>query len=250
MSITWTETVFRKYYSMPGDANGSVFTTYSRVGWRYWRGPEFGWGYPETPSTSRFPDHPLNEYRWRVERLRLNFPQITDTSRVLVLGCGYGFLPETFQWSGIPQGRVCGADNSAFIQGNLASEAHPNMQGKVVNRSMTLGASNAQMRGSLRTAAPDVTGFGATAEFFDFVITESVLESFTPAERTAAFYTTLQSYLKAGLPASQVIHIVADGWDATADGGSPPLSLEEWAATRPQHSWMSYWGDMRVIPGV
>lgn len=255
MSIIWNEAMYRKWYRLPNQQG--QMTTYSRVGWRYFRGPDREWGYPVTPGWKpelgrdplQHPDHPLNEYRHRVERVRAQFP-IADDSRVLVLGCGSGFLPETFIWNGIQVGRVCGADPSSYIQANIVEEAHALMQGKVINRSMQLGATNPQMRGSLRAAAPDVANFGTTAEFFDFVITESVLESYTAAERTPAFYDTLQSYLKAGLPASNVIHIVCDGWDAASDGGSPAMTLEEWAATRPQNSWVSYNGDMPAIAGT
>lgn len=226
--------MFGKYYKLPNSDVGGQMTTYSRVGWRYYRG---NWWNDEP---ERFPDYPLNEYRWRVEKLTSQFG-IQPTERILVLGCGLGFLPETFQWWGTPQGRICGADNSAFIQGNVVAEAHPNMQGKIVNRSMTLGAANAQMRGSLRAAAPDASGTaGWTAEFFHWVITESVLESYTAAERNATFYTALESYLHSSVSRRNVIHIVAEGWDATADGGSPGMTLQQWSATRPANSWMGY----------
>lgn len=249
MALVWDEAMFRKYYIL-GAPNGQ-YTTYSRIGWRYYRGPESVWGYPEDPLTLRHPDHPMNEYRWRVERLTLQFP-IQPSSRILVLGCGSGFLPEVFIWwkmqNGIAQAtaqsQVAGIDNSTYIQQNITAEAHPLMLSptRVVGRSLLDGTGVVQMRNALRNLA-------GGSEFFDFVITESVIESYTAAERTN-FLNKCETYKTAAAPLSHVIHIACDGWDASADGGSPAMTLEEWAATRPSHSWISYLGDMRVIPGV
>lgn len=245
MAVAWDEAQFRRWYSLPNGAG--AMTTYSRVGWRYYRGPSPEWAYGSTVA-AQFPDHPLNEYRHRVGRIVAQFP-ILPTSRILVLGCGSGFLPEAFIWwqtqqgqtEASAQGRICGVDNSQFIQGNLVSEAHPLMSGRVVNQSLLDGTGVAKMRNALR----NLTG----SEFFDFVVTESVIESYTVAERTN-FLDKCATYRASATPLRNIIHIACDGWDASAIGGSPAMTLEEWAATRPAHSWISYNGSMPAIIGT
>lgn len=250
--------MFRKWYGMPnGPQGGNAITTYSRIGYRYWRGREYQW-YLE--GAEEYPDHPMNEMRWRVERFAAGLG-IAPAHRVLVLGCGSGFLPETFIWwkmrNGIAQataqGQVAGVDNSQFIQANLASEAHPLMQGKILNRTLFDGTTVAGMRNGLRQAA-------GGSEFFDWVITESVIESYTDAERPA-FMTAVESYQRnTGTTTKQLsrcVHLVFDnepgwyeGWDPVPDGGAPNRPLADWAATRPRHSWVSAMGDMRAIVGT
>jgi hypothetical protein len=288
--LNWNlQTTWERYYKLwvppdeekpAGPDNEGKSVTYGRVAWRFYRGPNPWWGYMLNTQRGQFPDHPLNEYRHRVERLLANFP-ITPTSRILVLGCGIGLLPETLIWWKQQSGRtlaqaqaeVAGLDNSSWIQGNLTAEAHSSMftgtTPKVGNRDYRLGASNAQVRGTLRQ-------IWGGSEFGDFVIVESVDESYTDAERTAAYWTAQESYLAAGRPRANLIHIITDEWDArgywvynditlpdgtierqwswvtwpAGSGGSQPRTLEQWAALRPTNSWMSYIGDMRVIPGT
>lgn len=272
MAIAWTEAMFRKWYGLPNQpyGEGGVITTYSRIGFRYLSGPKLAWNYVYNPAnlSTYFPDHPLNEYRWRLERLLGGF-LIAPSDRILVLGCGSGFLAETFIWwkmqNGIAQttaqAQVAGVDNSQFIQGNIASEAHPLMQGKVVNRDLLLGSGNAQMRGALRTAA-------GNSEFFDWVITESVVESYTDAERVS-FMTAVESYQRntgtTTKSLAKIIHMVYpltlmifddagnpiyDGWNPVPDGGAPNRRLVEWSQTRPAHSWCSCYGVPEYVTGT
>lgn len=265
MAIVWNETMFRKWYALPNQpyGQGGAYTTYSRIGFRYFRGPELEWlaeGFPE------FPDHPMNEYRWRVERL-VALLGIQPSHRIIVLGCGLGFLPETFIWwkmrNGIAQAtaqsQVVGVDNSQFIQGNVAAEAHALMQGRIVNRSLLDGTTTAGMRNALRTLA-------GGSEFFDWVITESVIESYTDAERPN-FLTACESYQRnTGATTknlARVVHFVFDvltepdgtpqpsqSWDPVPDGGAPNRTLAAWAQTRPQNSWVSAYGSLSAIVGT
>lgn len=266
--INWTEPMFRKWYSMPNNPQGQPpMTTYSRVGMRYWRGPKPEWGYAPG-DTTQYPDHPQNELRHRVERLVAQFP-ITSTSRILILGAGYGFLCEVFIWwkmqNGVPQataqGQVAGLDTSAFIQANLNTETHPLMSGKIVNRSMQVATTS--QTNPQRNALNSAWGGSFTG---DFVIAESVDESYSDAERTSAYYTAQQSFLSAGRPLRNVIHLVFPshrqywgdgpndyeviGWDPQPDGGAVNKELDGWAATRPQHSWADLEGDMPIILGT
>lgn len=252
--------MFQKWYSLP-NAQGQM-TTYSRIGWRYYRGPSPNWGYGETRN-EQYPDLPLNEFRWRVERLTAQLP-ITPTSRILVLACGVGFLPEAFIWWQMSQGeteaaakpRVAGVDNSAYIQSVIPTTADPLMMigttPKIVNRSFQLGTANNQMRNSLRSAA-------GNSEFFDFVILESVDESYTDVERSASWHTAIESYLAAGRSKANIIHMVFEddvdrygspGWDPVPDGGAQNKTLDAWAQTRPSHTWVSCVGEMRTLVGT
>lgn len=241
MAVVWDEAQFMAWYWTPGRNT----TTYTRADQQHYRGPKAGWGYA---STTQYPYHPLNEYRHRVERLVAQFP-ILPTSRIIVLGGGFGFLSEAFVWWQRSQGqteadaqrRICGMDNSQFIQGKLATEAHALMQGRMVNQSLLDGTGVGKVRNALR----NLTG----SEFFDFVITESVCESFTAIERTD-FLDKCETYRASTTPLTNIIHIACDGWDASGVGGSPAMTLEEWAATRPAHSWASYHGDMPSIVGI
>jgi hypothetical protein len=177
MAIQWSKQTFRKWYSFPHPFASTV-TTYSRVGWRYFRGPNPEWGYANTQA-AQWPDHPINEYRHRVERLVAQFP-IQPNSRIITLGCGNGFLPEVFIWWKQQQGlslveaqsQVAGVENSQWIQGQMMAEAHPVMTSpsmRCVNRSLLDGAGTPAMRNQLRNLC-------AGSEFFDFVVTESVIE--------------------------------------------------------------------------
>lgn len=255
-----------------------TLVTYGRVAWRYYRGPNPEWGYTENTQQVQYPDHPINEYRHRVERLVAQFP-ILPTSRILVAGAGIGLLPETFIWWLMQNGRtqaqaqaqVAGLDTSTWIQSSLGAEAHPLMSGKVVNRSMLV--STAAQSNPQRNALNAAWGGSFTG---DFMIIESVDESYTDAERTAAYYAAQESFIAAGRSRANVIHIAAPDWDGrgywtfadvplpdggtervwtwnlwpAGQGGAPPKTLDEWAATRPQHSWVSYYGNMQAIVGT
>lgn len=235
MAVDWNlEATWRKWYSDVVRAplpNARTRVTYGRLYWRNWLWDVVG---PDgTP-----PDYPLNESRLRVERLLANWPILT-TSRILVLGAGFGFLPETFRQKGYAN--AWGVDNSVFIQGAITSEAHPSMltpSVQVLNRDFRV---NDRQMGNALT---NLTG----ASTFDYVITESVVESYTAAERTAVL-DAAASYLATGRPLGNIIHVVFPGWDASGDGGSPGLTLDQWVATRPAHSWASPEGNWLVRRG-
>lgn len=267
MAIVWSDTMFQKWYQLP-NAQGNP-TTYSRVGFRYYRGPDFIWGYGTETSPSpgnfdqvQYPFYPMNEFRYRTERLVANLG-ITPGQRILVLGCGFGFLPETFIWwkqqNGLTlaqaQAQIAGIDNSTFISAGLAGAVHSSMSGKVITRSLLEGSANTQMRNQIRQSA-------GGSEFFDWVITESVIESYTDAER-AAFITACESYQRltgsTTKNLARVVHVVFEddpvrwgspGWNPVPDGGAPNRTLEAWAQTRPQNTWVSAVGDMRTLVGT
>jgi len=241
--------MFAKYYKMTVNAfdpdSGGVLvgqsTTYSRAGWHSFAWPEPQWNYALNSNNSYFPDHPMNYFRFRVEKLVAAF-SIQPSSRIIVLGCGGGFLPETFIWWKMQQGiaqataqsQVAGVDNSTFIQANVLTESHPLMLNptRILNRSLLDGTGLNAMRNALRNIA-------GGSEFFDYVITESVIESYTAAERTN-FLNQVATYKSAAAPLRNIIHIVCPNWDASADGGSVGMSVAEWAATRNTHSFFDY----------
>jgi hypothetical protein len=262
MALTWNQAMFEKYYKWPvfryNPASGGIeitgqAVTFGRVGARTQAPPEPPWGYSAASHNTYYPDHPLNYWRFRTERLVTEFG-IAPASRVLVAGAAFGFLPESIIWWMMQNGRtqaqaqaqVAGLDNSSFIQSGLNAEANPVMSSKVVNRDMRVSV--ATQSNPQRNALQNAWGGQSTG---DFVIVESVDESYTDAERTNAFYTALESYLAAGRPLANVIHVVCAGWEPDpADGGSPAKTLEEWAATRPGHSWLHYEYPMRAIHAV
>ena len=172
-------------------------------------------------------DNPQNEVWARANALRAFIMANggANADRILVVGAGMGFLVETLKLVGFTN--VFGLDNSPFVQGKKATVA-PNVV--LVNSDFT-GSVN-----SLRNALNTATG-GRT---FQWIITESMLESFTDQECTVILGQG-PNLLANGVPNSHIIHLVYEP-PFTYLPGSPTFNehtMAQWKALAPTHTWMN-----------
>lgn len=175
----------------------------------------------------------LDYYKQRKDWAALGF-QITPASQVLVVGCGYGYLIEELKAAGL--NKVYGLDYSTYLQANWAANASPQTQ---IVWADALALDSSQVKNAMRST------FGTNT--FDYIITDSMLESFTDQE-LAALWPALESRLARNTPINHIIHIVDD----LKPGDNPTvnlrwLTLQEWAALRPTHSWLSANGGQYII---
>lgn len=163
----------------------------------------------------------LDLYEGRWERLKASFPGMAVADRFLIGGCGFGYLIEVAHDDGFPN--VWGIDNSDYIANNRATEA----RGDVL-----FVEDDIRGGGRVRTALRNLTG----DDTFDWIISEDVATSYAPGTELDGLLNAAETVLAKGRPLSNVIHMV------TESPVQPPftsLTLEEWDATRPEHSWVS-----------
>ncbi len=147
------------------------------------------------------------------------------TDRILIVGSAFGYLNERFFDAGFTN--VFGLDNSDDINNRKGVEMRADVANRHVHNDIRSGG---QLRARLRQQTGD--------DEFDWIITESMLESFDGAE--------LEQILDAcevgltGTDLSQIIHIVVTKEDPTSPGYDPAFNwktIAEWNAIRPSHSW-------------
>lgn len=202
MPVDWTEQTYNAMYRNPWGLDGKLLPT-----------PLVG--YTRASQVDRYPD----KFPRRWSQLTTLFP-IQTTDRILIAGSGFGFLIEAAHAAGFPN--VWGIDNSDYISTNRATEAVGSVL--FVENDIRGGG---QVRAQLRNLTGD--------DIFDWVISESVIESYTDAE-LPALLNAAETVL-AGTDESQIIHLIVD-----APGLDPPLvsrTLAEANALRPAHSWCS-----------
>jgi hypothetical protein len=176
------------------------------------------------------------------------FGQITGAQRILVVGCGLGLMVESVRDTGFAS--IWGIDSGPYIPTLWPTEV-PVAIRPLLGQFDILTITDQQTR-SLTN--------GTT---FDWVVTESVMESYMPLEQ-AAMYDACQARLKTGVPASKVVHIVNPSFDGTrylpdavdlATGllqpwagqlminqGCPVRTLAEWQTSRPNQTFVSFEG--------
>lgn len=159
---------------------------------------------------------------------------ITPSDRVLVGGCGFGYLMAAARAAGYPL--TWGLDSSTWIDGNGPTEA---IDSTLWVRGDFRGG------GAVRNALRQLTG----DDQFDWVITESVLESYVPApppeqgapgpqDPAKEMWDILQacelSLLSSDL--SRCVHLVHQG--PRLSSAFTVLTIDEWQSVRPAHTWI------------
>ena len=171
-------------------------------------------------------DDDLTRFDARVANLTALFP-IQATDRILIQGCGFGYLIEAFKAAGFSE--CFGLDDSTHVSNLRSTES--NADTVFVERSIDGGP---PMRAQLNIQTGGNT--------FAWVITESVMESYEDAEMSDLIDET-ETVLEGGLDEDQIIHMVMSVQDpAKPDRSIGPIfnqkTLAEWKAIRPGHSWV------------
>lgn len=173
-------------------------------------------------------DDELTRFNVRVAGLTSNFP-IQKADRILIQGCGLGFIIEAFKSASYPN--AFGIDNSPFVASKRAVEAH--VDTIFIEDDVKGGAA---VKTSLRNGTGD--------DIFDWVISESMLESYEDAE-LKDLLDAAEAVLDPTKPLTNIIHMVMSVQDpAKPDQSIGPQfnqkTLAEWVAMEPDHSWYDY----------
>jgi len=172
-------------------------------------------------------DDNLTRFDTRVVKLTTLFA-IGAADRILIGGCGFGFLIDAFHDAGFPN--TWGIDNSGHIATNRPTES----------RGSTLFVQDdfsgiGRVRNQLRTLTGD--------DIFNWVISEGLVESYEDSE-LAFFRDTAETLLDPAESKLNIINLVY----AVIDPTSPERSLDsvynqktiaEWKALEPLHSWVN-----------
>lgn len=148
---------------------------------------------------------------------------LVPTDRIVVVGCGFGFLIEVFHDAGFPA--VWGVESSPWIIAGRATETRPDV----------LYVEDDVRASKVGGALKKIAGAGG----FDYVITEDVISSYTQSE-TADVFTACEGLLAPGRPASSAVHLVTTTADdgSTGDSAFTWLDLTQWKALQPSHTFM------------
>ncbi len=167
--------------------------------------------------------HPQNMYISyffdEVEQLIRHF-SIKKEDRVLVLGCGFGYLVEAF--IDFKFQKVWGVDNSTWIHAHRATESREDVP--IIN----IDASDSGIYAKLTEETGD--------PLFDWVIDEHILEGYMDGqhEKIIAAMNTLTD------KPSKVIHMVQPISEGkTGDPSMNWKTLDEWAAIYPNNRWIA-----------
>ncbi len=168
----------------------------------------------------------LSLYAERRDRLIADYG-IQPSESILVAGGGYGFLAEVFLSAGY--GRVYSLDGSAVVEAGMAAETAPEVVPRMVAVPIQGAAST---RAALKVATKAIEGPPGYSTF-DWVVTEDLLPGYSTAE-VGVILDACEVGLD-GTDLARIVHLVTTPLP-------PPwtdLSLEDWAALRPAHSWTS-----------
>lgn len=190
----------------------------------------------------------LQVWRDRVQQIsdKLSGRGFTPQATVLIVGCGFGWTIERAMTE-FNISNIWGVDTSPFIQSQKALHATPTVAARILNIDVT----DPNARTLLQTAgAGRQTGPPGERGKSDWVITELVMESIDPANRTA-FLNALDG-LATG--AGRVVHLVAakepgdQPFDPTL--GMQSLTLAQWVAVRPAHTWIDVENGRWIVGGA
>lgn len=227
MAIVWDQQTFQRFYGVDN-------LSYSRAFWE-----RFG-GVSGDPT--KF---------WRAfyqQRLVPIFGNITGAQRILVVGCGLGLLVESIQSTGFAN--VWGIDSGPYMPTLWPTE-------------VPVGTRSRLAQHDIRTVTAAQLNASLGQNSFHWIVTESVMESYAPAEQ-AAMYDACARFKVNQAPTSQIVHIVQPSfngtiWPANAvdvatgefqswagqpmtNQGCPARTMAEWQASRPDQTFISFEG--------
>lgn len=174
-------------------------------------------------------DDDLTRFNLRAANLRRLFG-IAGADRVLIVGCGLGFLIDAFHDGA--RANVWGVDSSGHVATKRSTETRPT----------TLFVEADILSPTIQTDLTALTG----GDQFNFIVTESLLESYEDAEM-AAFLDRCELLLDPAETDDQIIHLIQAVIPRGGSGGNPDESIDpiyqqkliaEWKAIRPAHSWV------------
>lgn len=154
------------------------------------------------------------------------------TDRILIVGSAFGYLNQRFIDAGYVN--VFGLDDSDDIDNRKGVEMRADVANKHIKHNIRSGG---QLRARLRQQTGD--------DEFDWVITESMLESYTDPE-LSQILDACEVGLFNGTDQSHIIHIITTKEREYAGPPDDPdpynpifnwMTIAEWNAIRPSHSW-------------
>lgn len=148
----------------------------------------------------------------------VNHISLPAGSKVLVVGAALGYLMEELQKLGM---ECYGIDNSQYIKSIKHKEK---VKFDIDDVSII---SNTFMTEMTREV-------GQTQ--FDCIITEDVLPSH---DSWTTIFNNCEAVLKPGLNKNRIVHIV----EVSAAGGLTSKTLQQWAALKPDHTWLDQNGN-------
>lgn len=132
---------------------------------------------------------------------------VNTSWKLLVVGCGFGFLLKVMDDMGYNPALVWGSDTSPFIQANKATQAPPGYASRILDLSIQGGPIPFQ---------PYFGGTGQNRGKVHAVITEGVIESLLNDGEITAFKAQCENMLLAG---GRVIHFFVS--ELVPEGTSP-----------------------------
>jgi len=167
----------------------------------------------------------LNRFVQRKDKLVSLFG-FGRTDRMMICGSAFGFLIEVFKDVGFTN--VWGCDNSDYIDANQTTEGG----GTVAIVKDRFEATTAKGRMTTTTGS----------DTFDWVISESVYESYEDSEMPALF-TAAEGLLNPVKPLTNIIHIVRVVFnESNPNKDIDPVynqkTIAQWKAMRTTHSWV------------
>ncbi len=221
MALTWDAAQFASAYSVRDRRPGSP--TF---------GQRLGYG-REMAEAVMAPGQPgLTMYEHRRDQL-ISLFSLSSQDRILIGGCGYGFLIEVFRDAGYSS--CWGIDDSPHVAANKASQARADIANEWVVNDIRSGG---QARNALRQLTGD--------DIFDWVITEQLLESFADAELPTVFGAADA----VTAPGGSVIHLVVPLQQPNFLADGVPVEIRqnaemnwklmsEWKALAPSHTFVN-----------
>jgi len=172
-------------------------------------------------------DSNISEYNFRASQL-ISLFGIVATDRIWVLGCGLGFLIEAFIDAGFTN--CWGVDSSTHVANLRAVEARPDV--------------SFAERGINSITPAEINAITGSGNQFDWVISESVLESYDDLE-LIPFFNTSAARLFGPTPNDHVIHMILSfepgDHDSKVDPAFNRKTLVDWKAEKPNQSFVDYY---------
>lgn len=148
---------------------------------------------------------------------------IGTTDRIIVVGCGFGFLIEVLAGRGYTN--TFGIDSSSDIESKKGVEA----SGDIVLVSEEMNGTG-RVKAVLRQQTGD--------DEFDWIVTESVMESYDDSD-VQVICNVCEGGLYNTHTFANIIHMVFEPPWPKFPGVFNEKTLAEWKAMRPAHTWVS-----------